>query len=463
MLSHTVAAVSTPRGKGGVAMIRISGPDALSVAERVFVPKNSNMHLGDHPRTAVYGTLYATDPRGNREAVDDGVALFYRGPASFTGEDTVELTCHGGVLLTSTVLSAVLAAGAKPAEAGEFTKRAFLNGKLGLSAAAALGQMLEAGNRSQLTLAYNGLGGRVEKRVEEIYQRIARILAAVYVRIDYPDEDLADMTREEMMESLAACADDVEALARTYRTGHAVGEGIATVICGRPNAGKSSLYNRILGRDAAIVTDVEGTTRDVLTDTASLGGVTLRLCDTAGLRETDDPVEMIGVSRAKEELVRAELVLAVFDGSTPPTEEDTHLIQSLSALPACRIALVNKSDLRESKWEAHYREHFAHVIPLSAKTGEGMEALEEKIKELFLCEELDLSHDPILTEARQMAAALSAGEALRRCLAALKGGMELDLCCTDAEEAMSALSEIDGRQVTEDIVAQIFSRFCVGK
>ncbi|MBQ8431800.1 MAG: tRNA uridine-5-carboxymethylaminomethyl(34) synthesis GTPase MnmE [Clostridia bacterium] len=465
ILGDTIAALSTPRGKGGVALIRISGQDARVICDRIFRPKSGKSFLQyAPPRTALYGGLLAPDANGEFLPVDDGLVTFFPGPASFTGEDTVEICCHGGVLLTQTVLTAVYAAGARPAEAGEFTRRAFLNGKMGLSSAEALGNMLEAQTREQLTLAHTGMGGKVEGRCEEIYQSLCAILASIYAKIDYPDEDLADMSREEMLQALEGCESSLASLVRTYHTGHAIAEGIPTVICGKPNAGKSSLYNRILGKDAAIVTDVEGTTRDILSEIASLGRVTLRLFDTAGLRETDNPVEQIGIARAREALRSAELVLAVFDVSRPADDQDRELIQTLSQLENTTVvAVLNKSDLCPGEPEETYTSAFSHTVLLSAKSGEGMAALEALVERLFTDGALDLRQDAVLTNARQHAAGVAALEAVRRAILALRSGVPMDLCCTDAEQAMSALCELDGRSVSEDIVTRIFSHFCVGK
>ncbi len=462
MLGDTIAAVSTPRGKGGVALVRISGPDAIGIAERAFRPFSGKRLSEYESRKAVYGEILAPEARGEWLPIDDGLATVFRAPASFTGEDTVEIACHGGTLLTETVLVSVLSAGARPADAGEFTKRAFLNGKLGLSAAEALGNMLEAGTREQLTLAHNGMRGAVGEACEEIYTALRRTLASIYVKIDYPDEDLADMSREEIEEAFAACEQKLAALAETYRTGHAIAEGVATVICGRPNVGKSSLYNRILGRDAAIVTAVEGTTRDVLSETTSLGRVTLRLFDTAGLHETEDPVERIGVERANDALRDAELVLAVFDGSIPPTEEDRNIAELLSHVEIPVIAVLNKTDLGQYE-DPFFAEHFSHVVRLSAESGEGMRELTTLTEQLFVDGALDSRRDAVLTNARQHAAALSSLEAVRRALEAIRAGMPIDLACTDAETAMEALYELDGRAVSEDVVSEIFSHFCVGK
>ena len=464
MITDTIAAVSTPRGKGGVALLRVCGNDAVEVAARVFSPKNGHTLCEIPSRVATYGTVFVTEADGTRTAVDDALATVFRAPASFTGEDTVEICCHGGVLLTETVLTALFAAGARPATAGEFTKRAFLNGKIGLSSAEALADLLEAQNREQLLLAHSGMKGKTETESRAVYEELRHILASVYVVIDYPDEDLADMTREEMTEAFAACAERLRRLAATYRTGHAVAEGVRTVICGRPNVGKSSLYNRLVGHDAAIVTDVEGTTRDLLTETALLGKVTLRLTDTAGLRETSDTVERIGVERARNELENAELILAVFDGSREPDGADRALAESLRNVAGTVIAVVNKSDLGTDPKTVDFCHTLCkNVIFFSAKSGEGIEELTDRVGQLFTDGALDLREDAILTNARQHAAVLRALEETERAARNLREGLPIDLCCNDAEAAMAALAEIDGRAVSEALISEIFSHFCVGK
>ena len=461
-IGDTIAAISTARGKGGVALLRISGPDAISICQKVFSPKSGKKLSEYAPRTAIFGSIYAPDDRGEWNEIDNGLATVFTAPASFTGEDTVEICCHGGILLTQTVLTACLAAGARAAEAGEFTRRAFLNGKMGLSAAEALGDLLEAQTREQLTLAHAGTDGRVERKCREIYDALCAVLSSVYAKIDYPDEDLAEMSREEMQAALEDSIKRIEKLLDTYRTGHAIAEGIPTVICGKPNVGKSSLYNCIVGRDAAIVTDVEGTTRDVLSEVAALGRVTLRLFDTAGLHETEDVVEKIGIDRARKALEDAELILAVFDGSVAPDEEDKALAESLSSTGATVIAVINKSDLGIVQ-EDFYTSHFVHTVKLSAKEGRGTEALSALVESCFINGELDTKNDTVLTNARQQGAALSALEAIKRAQAGIAYGLPVELCCSDCEAAMQAIAELDGRAVSEDIVSHIFSHFCVGK
>ena len=467
-LLDTIAAISTPHGKGGVALLRVSGEQAVEIAARVFLPLGGKT-LGElTPRYAAYGQILApdADPDAPWVTVDDGIATVYRAPASFTGEDTVEICCHGGILMTQTVLQALLAAGARLAQAGEFTRRAYLNGKMGLGAAQSLGALLEAQNRAQLTLAHTGVHGAVEKKTREIYENLRAVMSEVLVCIDFPEEDLADMGRDEMQRRIEVCTAQAQALADTYRTGHAVAEGIPTVICGQTNVGKSSLYNRLVGREAAIVTDIEGTTRDILQESVTIGGqVTLRLYDTAGLREASDAVERIGIDRARAAMDEAELILAVFDGSRALSEGECALIDDLTRRASAGqtvLPLLNKSDLATGG-DLSALSALGEPLALSAATGTGMEALSARICELFVDGRIDLRHDAVIATAQQHAACLRALTSLRCAIDGLAAGMPLDLCCVDIETAMCALSELDGRAVDEDIVNEIFAHFCVGK
>lgn len=454
----TIAALSTPAGKGGVAVIRITGAEAIAVAERVFFAK-SGKKLSELPANVMtYGEI-----KSGGETVDDGMAVVFRAPRSFTGEDTVEINCHGGVFITQKVLSAVFAAGARPAEAGEFTRRAFVNGKIGLSQAEALGSLLEARSDSQLDLARGALGGKIKTACDEIYRELTKILAQVYAKVDYPEEDLADMSSDEMKEALLSVLSRISTLKDTYKTGHAVVEGVRTVICGKTNVGKSSLYNRLVGREAAIVTDIEGTTRDLLTEQVSLGRVTLRLCDTAGIRESRDAVEQIGVERAREEMERAELVLAVFDNSRPLDNEDIAIIDDIKKTNATKIAIINKNDENPMICERTINESFDTVIRISAKNDDNINALRAAVELLYINEEIDVKNDAVLINARQNAALERAQEHIQLAIGAIDTGMSADLAGVDVELAMAALAEIEGREVDEDVVSEIFSHFCVGK
>ncbi len=461
-LLDTIAAVSTPYGKGGIAVLRISGADAISVAERVFAPKNKRALSDIESNRAVYGSIYSRKS-GEAAVIDDGIAVVYRSPSSFTGEDTVEISCHGGVFLTERVLESILSSGARAAQAGEFTRRAFINGKMTLTSAEALGELLSASGDDQIILARSGLSGRLSDEVSAVYDSLCDILAAIYARIDYPDEDLADISRDEMINAANKDLDILKRLARTYSTGHAVGEGISTVIVGRTNAGKSTLYNRIVGRDAAIVTDIEGTTRDILTETARLGKVTLRLSDTAGLRDTSDRVESIGIQRARREAESAELILAVFDGSKLPDPDDKEFCDYISTLGGIKIAIINKSDLGSTNEMNALTKGFDISIPFSAENGDGFEELVLAVEKIYIDSELDMGESAIIANARQNAAITCAIDELSEALNAIRGELPLEVCCVEIENALSSLGELDGRTVSEDIISKIFANFCVGK
>ncbi len=459
-LLDTIAAVSTPYGKGGVAMIRISGADAFLVADKIFRSANGKKLSETEHGKMVYGEIFMPN---EAVSVDDGMAVRFCAPRSFTGEDTVEITCHGGILVTRKVLSAALTAGARHAEAGEFTRRAYISGKMKLTQAEALGDLLEADSESRLTLARNGMHGNLAKAADEIYVSLRSVMASMYAAIDFPDEDLAEMSREDIAEALCKAREAIVKISNTYRTGRAVNEGITTVICGRANAGKSSVYNRILGYDAAIVTDIEGTTRDVLREKATLGSVTLLLCDTAGLRKTEDVVESIGIERTLDALDEAELVLAVFDVSSPLTDEDRALIERIANSEKTAIALLNKTDSEADGIVLLDEKIFARVIRISALTGEGFDTLSETIDGLFIDGSIDISNDAIVTGARQYASLVCAAEAIEQSLSDIEAGLPLDLVSVGLESAMSALGEVDGREIGEEVVSEIFSKFCVGK
>lgn len=455
----TIAAISTPRGKGGVALLRISGSEAISICEKVFFPRSGKKLSELASNCAVYGRIC----RPGGEELDDGLVTLFRAPRSFTGEDTVEIGCHGGLLLTREVLSALLEAGARAAEAGEFTRRAFINGKMGLSGAEALGELLEADTHAKLALSRGGMKGKLSEATKSLYDRLLEITTGLYAAIDYPEEDLSTLSREEITGRVETMLVETKKLADTYRSGRAVMDGIATVICGKPNVGKSSLFNALVGSEAAIVTEVAGTTRDILHERVSLGRVTLKLYDTAGLRESDDRVEQIGVERAMERLKDAELILAVFDSAREFDSEDRALCRALEEARGKKIALLNKSDGEKKLDESAFSHGFGTVLSVSALTGEGMEKLKEKVEEYFFDGSLDLGSDAVVANARQHASILRASEALEGALAALSSGLGEDICASELEAAMSAFAEIDGRQISEDIVSGIFSHFCVGK
>lgn len=453
----TVAAVSTPRGKGGVALIRISGEEAVAIAGRCFSPKSGKKAEDLPPRTAVFGDILS-----DGASIDDGMLTIFRAPASYTGEDIAEISCHGGVLVTGRVLEAVFAAGAIPAPAGEFTRRAFLNGKLSLTKAEAVGEILEAKSDAQLRIAASQRRGALSERIEAAAHELTALVAAVYAKIDYPDEDLAEVSDGEFCARAERICGDLTALKNTYRAGSAIFEGIKTVICGAPNRGKSSLYNAIAGEEAAIVTDIAGTTRDTLERDLPLGKVLLHLIDTAGIRETADAVEQIGVRRAEEKLREAELILCVLDASRPLSEEDISLLETLRSIPAPKVAILNKCDLGALPLDLPSG-LFAKTVSVSAQKGIGMDALQNAVEELFLDDAIDVSNDAIVTSARQFTSLGEAVERIGDAVRLVRSGMGTDLAASDLERAIAALDELDGRAVSEDVVGEIFSKFCVGK
>ena len=484
-MTDTIAAISTPYGKGGIAVIRISGDEALSIAGKVFQPASKQPLTAIEGGRIVYGTIHQPSPVGGTwgKTVDDGMAAVLRAPHSYTGEDTVEISCHGGILLTEQVLSAIIAAGARPAEAGEFTKRAFVAGKLSLTEAEAVINLIDARSEEALKLARSHTAGRLTAKLSEFYESLMSLISTAYVYADYPDEDLTDLSTEEMEEALQKLIDKMQALSDTYYVGHAIAEGISTVIVGRPNTGKSSLLNRLLGRERAIVSNIAGTTRDTIEETVQVGKVTLRLTDTAGLRDSDDPIEQIGVERSIAALQDAELILAVLDGSDPAdidTLNEIHKANTTHGVPV--IAVFNKCDLPFAQpvadhLPAPYQEllslpntlqreclnHLHKTVCISCTTGEGIDDLRSAIEALFASGEIDYDTTAILANARQKGALDRAIEGVRAALEALESGFTPDVAGMDLEEAMAALSEADGRAVSADIVDAIFHRFCVGK
>ena len=457
-LASTIVAVSTPPGKGGVALIRISGAEAKAIASRVFLPR-SKKSLADYPdRYAVYGDIVSMG-----DTVDDGIATVFSAPHSYTGEDTVEVTCHGGVLVTKSVLEAFLTAGARMAAAGEFTRRAVVNGNLRLSEAEAIATLLDAESHAQMQLSSTASRTRLSSSIDAIRAEMLSVMASLYAAIDYPDEDLASLSREEMLSLLTAIDEKLLRLTATYKTGRAITNGIKAAIIGKPNVGKSSLYNALSGEDLAIVTDISGTTRDVLSAKVAVGRVMLLLSDTAGLREASDTVERLGVERSRKTLADAELVLAVFDGTSPLDDEDRAVLSLLEGSTAKKIAILNKSDKPQNEeTEKAVRERFTETVSLSARDGD-MSALAAILDRLFTDGELKIGEDAILASARQNAACVRSEEFLRNAIEALRQGFPEDAVSGDLSLAIGAIGELDGREVSETVVSEIFSHFCVGK
>ena len=452
MDGRTVAAVSTPKGKGGVAMIRISGEDAFGVASRVFIPVSGKSLSSYKPNTAVYG-------RFNEDGIafDDGMAIVYKTPSSFTGEDTVELCCHGGLLVTRKLLTAVFAAGAVPAGPGEFTKRAFINGKLTLSEAEAVAGIIDAASEKHLGISLLQLEGSLSRKISDIYSKLTYLLSSVYAFIDYPDEDMTDIPVDEMKKTLSGILKELDALYESRKYGKAISEGVSAVIAGRPNTGKSSLLNFLSGSERAIVTDIEGTTRDVITEKITVGSIVLNLSDTAGIREGGDMIEKMGIERSAEAVKNAEIIILVLESRLTGGDEKVIKLIKDAGKEAVTVALYNKTDVNN----AVFGGIFENEIAFSAKTGEGKARLEEIIAKL--CSEAERGDDgTVIISARQFGALKRARNGVSSAIAALDTFTQ-DIAGMDIEQALAALGELDGREVTEEVVNGIFSHFCVGK
>ena len=451
----TIAAISTAQGEGGIGVIRISGENAISVADRVFQNIRSKPLSEMKGYTAAYGRIVA-----DGEAIDEAVALVFRAPHSYTGEDVVELSCHGGLFITKLVLRAVLDAGAVPAQAGEFTKRAFLNGKLDLTEAEAVMDIISAKNRSAARAALSVREGALSRRIDAVKERLLSLAAHLSAWADYPEEDIADVTDEQIFSACDAAEAELSDLLATYDSGQAIKQGIDAVIAGRPNVGKSTLMNLLSGSEKSIVTEIPGTTRDVVEDTVVAGDVILRLSDTAGLRDTDDTVERIGVDRAKQRLAPCGLLLAVFDNSRALEDFDFHLLEAAENVPT--VAVINKTDLPSQLDISKITNSIDKIVYISAATGEGKDELISAIAQLAGTAELNPS-EGILSNERQRADASAALNAVREAKAALKSGMTYDAVTVTVEDAITALLEMTGEKTGDEVIDRVFHTFCVGK
>ncbi len=463
MRQGVIAAISTPPGKGGVAIIRMSGRGAFDIINEVFLPA-SKKSLGDYaPRTQVYGYIVF-----NGERLDDCLVTCFPAPHSYTGEDVVEIGCHGGVLVTRMLLEALFATGALPAEAGEFTRRAFINGRLTLTEAEAVGSLLEAKSHEQIRLASEPARVRLNEEISLLRSGLTDILSSIYARIDYPDEDLGDFSDEECLSRLTAISDRLSRLIDTYRTGRAINEGVSAVICGKPNVGKSSLYNLLCGEDAAIVTDIAGTTRDVLERCVPLGRVMLRLADTAGVRTSDgiDPVEKIGISRSESRIFSADAVIALFDLSRPLDAEDERMLELLTSAKGEIICILNKADkeIHDSPRERVIKLYpDALSLSVEREPEDTVLKLTELVDRAFTDEKITVGDVAILSSARQHGALLRGLSFINSAIDGYRMGIPSDAASSDIELALGAISEVDGRCVCEEVVGDIFAKFCVGK
>ena len=455
MNNKTIAAISTAQGEGGIGVIRISGDNALLIADKIFKSVSGKRIINMQGYTAAFGKVIE-----NGSKIDEVVALVFRAPHSYTGEDIVELSCHGGVYITKQVLRTVFNAGAVPAQAGEFTKRAFLNGKIDLTEAEAVIDIIRAKSKSAARAALCVKEGALRKKIDSVKNDLLSQAAHLSAWADYPEEDIAEVTYESLQKTCKNAIIILENLLDSYDSGQAIKQGIDTVIAGRPNVGKSTLMNLLSGYEKSIVTDIPGTTRDIVEDTVVVGDVILRLSDTAGLRDTDDAVEKIGVDRAKKRLEQCRLLLAVFDNSRELNKDDKQLILQAENIPC--IAIINKVDL-EQKLDVNYiKSKIQHIVYVSATKGEGKEELIKAVEDIAGTANLDPS-EGILANERQRCAVSNALKSVKEAEAALISGMTFDAVTVLLEDAISELLELTGEKTSDEIVDRVFHNFCVGK
>lgn len=451
----TIAAISTGQAAGGIGVVRISGENALSVADRIFKTVSGIKLEKLSGYKAAFGKVFFEE-----KCVDEAVALVFKAPKSYTGEDVVEISCHGGLLVTKQVLRAALANGAVPAEAGEFTKRAFLNGKMDLTRAESVMNIISAKSEQAKSAALNTLDGALYKKISEISLSLKKIAAQMAAWVDYPDEEIDDLSDEKLKVTLLTAKAELEKLIKSFDVGQIIIEGVETAIIGKPNVGKSTLMNLLSGCEKSIVTSVAGTTRDIVEETVTLGNNVLRLADTAGLHDTEDTVEKIGVDRTRQKLDRASLVLAVFDSSTEIDDEDMEIIKMCNGKNA--VAIINKTDLNTNFNAEKINKNFENVVYLSAKDRNGIQELEKAIEKTLGTADFDTSAATLMNE-RQLACCKTALQSVDEAISALETGMTRDALNVNIDVAVESLDALTGEKATESVVNEIFSQFCVGK
>ena len=456
--SDTIAAAATAMSSSGIGIIRISGEEAFSIMKKIFRPYRKEKDMSAQPSYTVH---YGTVEEGE-EVLDEVLVLLMRGPHSYTAEDTVEVDCHGGRLVMQRILDLVIKNGARPAEPGEFTKRAFLNGRIDLSQAEAVMDLIQSRNRMALKSSVSQLQGSVRQQIEKLRSQILYETAFLEAALDDPEHISLDGYSEELLKKVKVICGEIEKLLKSSESGRILKEGIKTVILGKPNAGKSSLLNVLLGEERAIVTEIEGTTRDVLEEQLQLGDLSLLLLDTAGIRSTEDIVEQIGVDRARKQAEDADLILYVADSSRPLNESDEEILSLLEGKKS--LVLLNKSDLEPVVTPEIMRERTKHkVLLISAKEEQGIRELEEEIRSLFFQGEVDFNDEILITNARHKAALQDARASLSMVKESIQNGIPEDFYTIDLTDAYQALGRILGEEMGEDLINEIFGKFCMGK
>lgn len=451
----TICAIATPMALGGISVIRISGEKAIEIGVSVFSTANGQDVEKMEGYTCAYGKIISDGVE-----IDDGIITVFRAPRSFTGEDVCEISCHGGIYVTKQVLRAIIKNGAVPAQAGEFTKRAFLNGKMSLTQAEAVMDVISAQGEQALRAAVSSHEGALYSRIRKITDKLVSILGELAAWVDYPEEDLPDIELSTLKASLEECIAELNKLLQSYDSGRILREGIDTAIVGKPNVGKSTLMNLLLGYERSIVTDIEGTTRDIVEESARIGEIVLRLSDTAGIHDTEDIIEGVGVNLAKKKISEADLIIAVFDNSRKLTDEDFSVIESVKE-KAC-IAVLNKTDLESEVDINVLKEYFNYVIEISAKNNTGIEELKSALEEIFRLNQFDATSGIIANE-RQKQCVEEARKYLVSANDVLTMGETYDAVTVLIDKAADALLELSGEKATEAVVNDVFSRFCVGK
>lgn len=451
----TIAAISTPNAAGGIGIIRLSGEDAFNICEKCFSAYSGKRLNAMKGYTAALGELY-----DGAEKIDEAVLIAYRAPKSYTGENVAEICCHGGLFILQRTLRTLFSLGAVPAAPGEFTKRAFLNGKLDLAQAESVMNIISAQGEAALNAAQNTLSGAVSRKIESIAQSLVSLAAALAAWADYPDEDIGALDGVDIGTVLKGVSAELEALIKRYDCGRAVTEGVNTVICGKPNVGKSSLMNLLLGRERSIVTPIAGTTRDIIEESVRVGDIVLRLADTAGLRETSDEIESAGVEIAKRKIDSADLIIAVFDVSRELCKEDYDIMSLCENRKA--LAVINKGDLQRAFSEKDIAEHIPACVTVSAKDEKSTELIGAALERLLGTGGLDFSQE-ILAGERQLGCVKEAQSCVEQALSALNGGLTADAVNVSVDCAIDALYTLTGKKASEEIVNEVFRKFCVGK